>query len=94
MKTQIGLKAIILVTEFNNTVVVDEISGNDNFIDDIKHYNGYVDDIFYEMDIPKEIGFYEFAGQVLIGVDINGNVDETIYSGEFTKIDGYKFTIK
>jgi len=91
MQTQSGLKAIILVTEFNQSVVVEETSGNINFIEDIKNYNGYVEDIFYEMETPTEKGFYEFNGQADVSTDINGHIDEVNYSGEFVKVDEFKF---
>jgi hypothetical protein len=92
MHTKTGLKAIVLVTEFNNSVVVDEISGNVNFVDDIKSYNGWVDDIFHGMDLPTKKGFYMFKGQAELSTDMNGCIDDVTYSGEFIKIDGYKFT--
>jgi len=94
MKTIDNLKAVILITSFGSATVVSELSGNLHFVEDIKNYGGYVEDIFYDMEIPKEKGFYEFNGKVDLGVDINGNIDETNYYGDFTKLEDNEFTTK
>lgn len=86
-----NLKAVILVTDFNNSVVVDELSKNVNFIEDIKEYNGYVEDIFHEVDLPTKAGFYEFNGGATVSIDNNGNIDDTCYYGDFTELKSYAF---
>jgi hypothetical protein len=94
MKTIDNLKAVILITSFGSATIVSELSGNIHFIEDIKHYGGFVEDIFYDVEIPKEKGFYEFNGKVDVGTDINGNVDETNYHGTFTKLEDNDFIAK
>ena len=94
MNTIDNLKAIILITSFGSSTVVSELSGNVHFIEDIKHYGGFVEDIFCDVEIPKEKGFYEFNGKVDVGTDINGNVDEANYYGTFTKVEDNDFIAK
>lgn len=88
------LKAIVLVTDYNNSIVVNELSGSEQFVEDIKYFNGCAEDLFHDLELPKEKGFYEFNGEVDFGIDENGNVDESMYTGEFTKIDNYTFPQK
>ena len=85
-----NLKAVILVTDFNNSVIVNEISENVQFKADIKHYCGCVDDIFCELELPTKSGFYEFNGGATVGTDIYGNID-TCYYGDFTELKSYAF---
>jgi len=81
-----GLKAIISVSECGNVIVLAEISGNEMFKEDIKHYNGCADDIFHNINLPDKFGFYLFIGQADCYVDDNGNVDDVEYAGFIKEI--------
>lgn len=92
METQINLEAVILVTNFGQAVFVEERSMNPNFIHDIQNGCGHVEDVFGDMDIPSEAGFYLFNGQVDFGIDIGGYIEDANYSGEFKAMSEFKFT--